>query len=60
MNFADWWISTDKMAMWVRTSLGVIVDCAPIIQHFRGQRFSNLLRWITKQKGFTIKKLRKL
>lgn len=45
------WVVTREWTVRVTVDeRGVIVDAAPLVRKFRGQPFSNLLRW-AKQQG---------
>jgi hypothetical protein len=54
---SEWWLSTDRMTIWVLEDGGIIEDAAPIVRRFTGQHISNLRAWLRKQGGFKEKQL---
>ena len=57
-NMTEWWFSSEKMTVWVKTGKhGIIIDGAPIIKKFSGQPLENLERWMKRQGGFKKEKL---
>jgi len=55
----EWWLSSRRMTIWVKTRNGKIIDSAPIARKFRGQHLSNLARWMDRQGGFKYRRLRR-
>jgi hypothetical protein len=48
-----YWCSCDKFTVAVEVDdQGIIVATAPMVRRFRGQRFTNLLRWMEGLGGF--------
>ena len=45
------------MVVGVRVVDGVVVEAAPIVRKFVGQPLANLVRWLSRQKGFNQMKL---
>jgi hypothetical protein len=54
------WLSSEKMTVMVRVDgQNRILDCAPIVQRFKGQLVGNLIGWMQKQGGFRREELGK-
>lgn len=47
-----YWMSTSRMTVGIITKDGIIIDCAPIVRKFIGQKIDNLRNWLNKQPGF--------
>lgn len=54
----EWWLSTERMTVWVKVYRTTIVDTSPIVKKFRKQPFGNILAWMSKQPGFKAKRLK--
>jgi len=57
-RFEEFCVTSPRMTVWVKTRDGIIVDCAPIANKFRGQKLNNLLRWLAKFGGVEKYKLK--
>ena len=55
----EFWLSTNRMTIWVKSENGIIVDAAPIARRFIGQPGKNLQAWLRKQGGFQWAELKK-
>ena len=47
-----WWFSSLRMTVKVATRDGVIVEAAPIVRKFIGQRGQDLVAWMKTHGGF--------
>lgn len=55
----EWFVSGEKMTLWVMTdNWRMIIDCAPIARKFIGQPLANLTRWMGKNGGVKVERLK--
>lgn len=53
MNETWLWLSCDRFTVAVRISHGRVTQGPPLVKRFLGQPEQNLVRWFSRQPGFT-------
>ncbi len=54
-----YWVSSSRITILVKVGIdNLILDTPPIARKFIGQRFENLIKWMARQGGLRVVKLK--